>query len=333
MGTKRTSDQKFFFEVRDLNDELVSTGLCIKLITPTTGSAMTVYNDQYGTAHSYISSGCLSVNDFETLGGRVEFWSGESSANVLILNEQMEGMLAKNIRPNSPTRIIWNPGEVRKYVVDFFEDFLGDYVTGDKWTIATDSGGTITIPDGVDGYAQLLTGGTDEDGTTISSTAELFLFQTDKNLYFEARVRCAETDTTNYDANIAVGLSDTVTVDLMADDGAGPASSFDGALFFKKETNKYWEFMASNATSQDENSDMVAYTRNVWDELSFVYDYNDGVTASITPTVNGTAYDAVDLTISGLAEMHACATVKTTGTQTETFDIDYIRVTTERDWD
>ena len=321
---------KFLLEIRDLYENLISTGLCIKLILPSTGAAASdVYADGNGTAHSYISSGVLSKTNFESLGGEVEFWSGYGSVDVLITNERMEAMLVRGLKPSDPTRIIWNPQPVKQYIFTFEDDFDGGYVSADRWTIATD-GGTVTIGDAVDGVAELLTGGTDADGTTLSSTDEIFKAQTDKNMWFEASVILTEKATD--DAIIYVGLADIATVDLMQDAAGGPADTLDGIGFYKLAGNLFWEFQTCNATDVNENSDMVAFVSATQYKLEFNYDFGDGTTAKVTPYVNGTAYDVVDLTISGMLEMHVAATCKTSGAQTETLKVDYIRCLTERNW-
>lgn len=321
--------KNYFFEVLDANGARITSDLCIKLIK-NNAAVTTVYGDDIKTAHSYITSGKISTTQFASMAGYISFWYAESSIDVLIMNNKLEGMFISGMTSTGPHHIDWVPGDVRTHVVNFFEDFNDGYVSGDRWTLATDSGGTMTIDDADDGIGSLLSGATDNDGSTITSTDEVFLAQADKNIYFEARVKCTEANTD--DANIFVGLADIDTVDLMVDNGAGPAATLDGIGFYKLDGNMYWEFEASNATAKDSNSDMVAYASATWYVLAFEYDYNDGTTAKITPYVNGTAYDAVDLTISGMAEMSAAISVKAGGANAETLKIDYVRVSHERDW-
>jgi hypothetical protein len=170
--------------------------------------------------------------------------------------------------------------------------------------------------------------GDDNDECYVASKAEAFKFQTDKKLFFEARVKLAEANTD--DANIIVGLSDTVGANTLVDDGAGPAASYDGAVFFKVDGGTVWQFETSNAGTQNTLTDAGDFDDDTWVRLGFLYDYNDGTTASVTPYVDGVAGTAQDLTISGLEEMHVLLGVKAGGTNEENLKVDYVHVVCER---
>lgn len=218
----------------------------------------------------------------------------------------------------------------RAAAVEYFDEFwsydntatVGDYAE-------TTDGGTIDVIDAANGVLSIATTGTIEDESYVSSLHEIFKFQTDKNLHFEARVQLTEANTD--DANIVVGLSDTVAANFLQEAGAGPAASYDGAVFFKVLNGTVWQFETSNAATQVTDTDVGAFSDGEWQKLEFDYDYNDGVTANVTCAVDGVA-DAVakTLTIAGLEEMHAVFGVKAGGANAETLLIDYVQVTTER---
>ena len=213
---------------------------------------------------------------------------------------------------------------------EFFDDFfsydptatVGDYVDTSDGTPAVDVG------DAVNGVLSIASGATDENETYISSMHEIFKFLTDKRMFFEARVKLTEADTDK--ANIIIGLSDAIGADTLQDAGAGPAASYDGACFFKVDGGTVWQFESSNAGSQDSEADVGDFDDATWTKLGFFYDYNDGVTANITPFVNGVAGTTVTLTIAGLAEMHLLMGVKAGSGNAETLLVDYIHVAVER---
>ena len=232
--------------------------------------------------------------------------------------------------------IIWGPRggndalSARGRNIEFFDDFftyddtatVGDYVEvhdGTPATAATDAAG---------GVFSMACGATDENETYVSSMHEVFKFTTTEMLWFEARVKLTEAATD--DANIIVGLSDTVAADSMLDAGAGPMASYDGAVFFKVDGGTVWQFETSNAATQKTLTSAGAFTDGAWTKLGFLYDYNDGVTANVTPFVNGVAGTAQTLTIAGLEEMHILLGVKAGGSNAETLLVDYVHVVTER---
>ena len=232
--------------------------------------------------------------------------------------------------------IIWGPRggndmlSARGRNIEYFDDFTVYDATANVGGYAEVSdSGTIVTADGAGGVLNIPTGETDENESYVSSMRELFKFGTTKMLYFEARVKLAEANTD--DANIIVGLSDTVAADSMQDAAAGPMASYDGALFFKVDGGTVWQFETSNAGTQKTLASAGAFTDETWTKLGFLYDYNDGVTANVTPYVDGVAGTTQTLTISGLEEMHILLGAKAGGANVETLAVDYVHVVTERD--
>jgi hypothetical protein len=221
-------------------------------------------------------------------------------------------------------------GAGRTTNVEFFDDFFifdGTATVG-LWNDAVTDGGTIAAIDAADGHMSIATGATDNDESYISSQFENFLFSTTKNLTFEAMVKLTEANTD--DANIIVGLSDTVAADSLLDDGGGPMASYDGCVFFKVDGGVVWQTETSNAGTQVTDTSAGAFTTATWHKLQFVYDFNDGVTASVKFYVDDTLGATSTLTIAGLAEMHVLLGAKAGGANAETLIVDYVQVTTTR---
>ena len=227
--------------------------------------------------------------------------------------------------------LLWGPRggsdmlSARGGYVEFWDDCFTYDITND-WAVVEDAGATEAdkLLDEANGVVQIGCDGDDNDECYVSSIAEIFKFETDKRLFFEMRVKLTEANTD--DANIIIGLSDTVAADSLVDDGAGLMASFDGAVFFKVDGGTVWQFGASNAAAQDINTNAGAFSDGAWTKLGFLYDYNDGVTAIVTPYIDGVAGTPVDLTIAGLEEMHILRGVKAGDINEEALMTDYIHV-------
>lgn len=123
----------------------------------------------------------------------------------------------------------------------YLDDFLTDLDTTVWTTTATDSG-TATIGDSAGGVMVLApSDGTvaDNDEIYVKTANEVFLFANDKPLICEARIQFAEANTD--DANVAFGVMSGVAANSILDNGAGPAASYSGALFFKVDGSTVWE--------------------------------------------------------------------------------------------
>lgn len=236
--------------------------------------------------------------------------------------------------PKSSAMFASQQGGYRDWSI-FFDDFNQGYdptATVGNWAEAGD--GTPALADEVDGVLNILSGGSDNNETVVSSIAENWKFQTDKRLSFETRIKLTEANTD--DAIWGVGLSDLVDATLLGDADAGPAASYDGAVFYKVDGTMSIGFETSNLTTQVTTAALATFTTAVWYKLGFDYDPNDGVTAKVTPWVINettgvlTVGTAHDLTISGLEEMHIAMVSKAGGANEETLKVDYVRVAMER---
>tara|TARA_Y100000310_G_scaffold250194_1_gene256368 strand:- start:367 stop:1044 length:678 start_codon:yes stop_codon:yes gene_type:complete len=213
----------------------------------------------------------------------------------------------------------------------FEDDFYRLTVDADFWTLTEDAGktGTDVINDEDGGWFKNFCDGDDNDESYRISHGQSWKFQTDKLLYLETSIQLTEAATD--DANWIVGLSDSAGANMLLDDGAGPAASYDGAVFFKVDGTLQVQFETSNAGTQVTTATgLTAFVSGTTYKLAFLYDYKDGTTASVTPFIDGVAGTAHSLTISGLEEMNLFFGVKAGGANEEAIEIDYIRVFAER---
>lgn len=197
------------------------------------------------------------------------------------------------------------------------DDFFATDNTN-NYTLVTDAGGTAVVIDDINGTMRITNNGTDNDESYLSTKAENWLFAT-RPIVFEAQVNATG------DHNFIVGLSDTVGANFLQDSEAGPAASYDGAVFFV-DGGSYWKFETSNAGTQVTNATFAAYSSGDGIRLGFIYDPNDGTTGKITPFVNGVAGTTHSITLSGLEEMHVVFGAKNKTAAAAVLDIDYFQI-------
>lgn len=225
---------------------------------------------------------------------------------------------------------ISNNGDLANEFV-LFDDFfkLDTASTTGGWAVVNDgTTGSNAVVDRKGGWVNIVTAASaDNDYHYLTSQGEHFLFDATSPIVFQAKVRLTEGNTD--DANIVIGLTDTVTAGILVNDGAGVATSFDGALWYKVDGGTSWKFTTSNASAQTTQTP-VAFTSGSDYVLGFVYSPMDGVTGKVTPFCNGVFYTPHTITISGLEEMHAILGVKAGGTSAETLGVDYIYARQDR---
>ena len=217
-----------------------------------------------------------------------------------------------------------------------FDDFLhpASATASDvmAWTALTDGGtGTPAFQDAAGGVFNVVTAAADNDYSAYSSVAENWKFAAGKKLWFEARFKLAEANTS--ESTWWFGLSDTLTTGGMQANAAGPLASYDGALIWKTpETALTVNFETSNAGTQNTLSAAWTYASDTWTRVGFYFD-GTATTSTITPYVDvgdgegWVAGTAQNITLSGLEEMHVVFGVKAGPTGgAETLQVDYVRV-------
>lgn len=132
-------------------------------------------------------------------------------------------------------------------VVEYVEEFE-TYTTADRWTTIKDTSPTSVAGAGTvrQSELQLRTGATDNDEVYVSGTVKHLRFANDRPISMEWDANCAAVAVANY----AMGLSNIGTADFLRDNGAGIATNFHGAMFYKVDGNPNWFVAVSNAATQ-----------------------------------------------------------------------------------
>ena len=205
-----------------------------------------------------------------------------------------------------------------------------------KWTAVNDGGtGTNTANAVVGGEISIVTAGADNDYHFLKETAAgHFKIASGKPIWFTARFSLTEADTNK--ANWVFGISSDVAATLLGADGAGPPSSYSGALFFKVDGTMAIQFETSNGSTQTTTASLLTFTSGRTYQIGFHIDSGDGTTAIVTPWV----YDETALTrtvgtphkvaIASIAAGSVVFGVKAGGTSAETLKVDYVRACQKR---
>lgn len=215
----------------------------------------------------------------------------------------------------------------------FFDDFLhpASATASDLQAYTSnDDGvtGTNAYQDAANGVYNVVTAAADNDYHAMSTLNEQWLFAAGKELWFEARFKVAEA-TTNESA-WWFGLTDTLTTGGLQANAAGPLASYDGALVWKDEATMTIDFETSNAGTQATTSAIATFVTDTWTKVGFHFD-GTATTSVVTPYVDvGSGYvvgTAQNITLAGLAEMHAVFGIKAGPTAAaETLQVDYIKI-------
>ena len=208
----------------------------------------------------------------------------------------------------------------------FFEEFYC-YVAGSPWNLAVYPGGaavgTNGIKAGLGGWFHLYCDGDDNDEAYAVTTGESWLFAEGKPLWFECSLLLTEASTSV--ANWIIGLMQEAGQNAILDNGAGPASTYDGAVFYKVDGTMNIYFESSNDTTQATATTMkTTCVSGTEYRLGFYYD-GAATTGVITPYINGVAKTAQNITNTGLLEMELFFGVKAGGDQEEHLEVNWIK--------
>lgn len=217
-------------------------------------------------------------------------------------------------------------------------DFCGDLDSSD-WTATTTDSGTASVGDAVGGILALVASdGTvaDNDECYVESANEVFKFAADKPMLFEARVQFTEANTD--DANILVGVMDAVGANSLVDNGAGPPSSYSGAVFYKVDGGTRWQVETSNSTTQT-TDDLVSTNKNnlsgksqtaggsAYQTLRIEFLPYNSTNAYVNFFVDGVLCCQHDYIFTSATEMQVALGVKNGGANLETLNVDYVSCT------
>lgn len=139
---------------------------------------------------------------------------------------------------------------------------------------------------------------------------EYFCFPTDKKMIVDLRIHFTEFSGDNI--NIIVGLANNNAFKLFkkkvpknnrATVGAIKNGSYDGVLFFKDAGSSCWGFEASNGKKRNVITNIGECSFGKWVKLGFVYDCNDGITATITPYIDDEPKTEMSLPLEDIRKM------------------------------
>lgn len=212
-------------------------------------------------------------------------------------------------------------------------DFTADADTA-EWVKTGDAAASANIGDAIGGIMAIQVGGTaDNDECYVESPNETFKFVANKPLRFAARVQFSEAST-NKD-NIIVGLKDAVAADTLQDNGAGPASSYSGAVFFKQDGETLWSVEASIGSTQttaqltaanslDDKAHTAGSSGYQW--LVIEFDPIGSASADIAFFIDGVlVYKMTGDFITSATEMQICLGAKAGGSSAApTLNVDFV---------
>jgi hypothetical protein len=197
------------------------------------------------------------------------------------------------------------------------------------WTAMNDGGtGTPAYQTAAGGVFNTVTAAADNDYSGYRSVAKIFKFAAGKELWFEARFKCAEA--TVLESTQWFGFSDTVTTGGMQSDALGPLASYDGAILWKTpETALSWNFETSNAGTQSTTSTLGTQVTDTWTRVGMYFD-GAATTGNITPYMDvgagWVAFTPKAVTLASMDEMYLIWGVKAGPTAAaETLQLDYIK--------
>lgn len=214
--------------------------------------------------------------------------------------------------------------------VTVFDDFFW-YVTAHQWTsLAADTTPTLTVGDAANGVLALFTDTTDNNEVAVRSTAELFKFGTNREIYGRCKLQYAENDTNK--ANLFFGFQNAIAANSMVDNGAGPRTTGSNLLIYKVDGGTVWRCQSMcNGTSTDTVSTTTAggSTAQV---LEIMCKDWDGVSMQVTFKVDGQYLKDSNglvirhtVAIASATDMNVGVYVKTGGgSGGETVNVDYI---------
>jgi len=218
-------------------------------------------------------------------------------------------------------------------IIQRFSDF-NEYVTLHGFTTVVSNSGTVVAGDAVGGRVTLNPSDcsvVDNDEAYLKGANEIFKFANHKPLIFEALVQFTEGNTD--DANVIVGLKDAVAADSILDNGAGPAASYSGAVFFKVDGDTIWNVetsiggtqtttrlsAANSLDKQDKTAGGAAFQR-----LRIEFEPFSSTQANVMFSIDGALVAKHIFTYTSATEMQECFGIKNgANTTVEALVVDY----------
>lgn len=144
------------------------------------------------------------------------------------------------------TKLLSMPERLRnRATFGFFEDWVDNYITGDRWTpLTSDSSSASTLvlvlktTGGNKGILSITQDATDNDEIYFGTTVSPYLMANSKPMYFETSLQYAELATSAN--NVIMGFLSSYGANTLIDDGGGPIASATMAVIYKIDGGTVW---------------------------------------------------------------------------------------------
>ena len=212
--------------------------------------------------------------------------------------------------------------------ITLFDDFT-HYVDAQQWTAVLTDSGTAAVGDAAGGVLALTASDAtvaDNDEAYLHSTNELFLFAADRPIYFETRIQFTEAATD--DANLLIGLMDGIAADALQDDGAGPKTSYSGAVFYKVDGETVWNCESSIGGSQTTTATVKTAGQSAYQTLRIEFQPVTSTVGEVRFFIdNELVGKHSGFTFTSGTEMQVVLGVKNGSENNESLNIDYVGCT------
>lgn len=229
-----------------------------------------------------------------------------------------------------PLVALHDPSVASVFYDDFFIQPGTKASAAGNYVIVEDDGadGADAVSDAAGGIYIHYADGDDNDEAYLISAHETWKFAAGKSLWFEAK--CGVIEGATNEAQFIVGLMDAAGADAVQDTEAGPAATYDGAVFFKVGGALSYYAESSNAGTQVTSAALGAIVSGTANKFGFFFksESTADTTGTIQFYVDGVAVgDAHTITLAGLEEMHFVIGVKSGANAAEdAFFIDYVKI-------
>jgi hypothetical protein len=223
-----------------------------------------------------------------------------------------------------------NPLYVGRDTLTNFDHFRSVVTAHEGWTtLVADTTPTVTCPDAVNGLARLFTDTTDNNEVALRTTAELFKFGTNRNLFGACKLQYSENDTNK--ANVYFGFMSALAANTIADNGASVRGTGDCFGIYKLDGGTVWRCVSMTNGTQTVTASGTTAGGSAAQELELEATDHDGVSMLATFKVDGQYLKDTNgvvikhtITIASATEMNFGWYVKSGGgAGGETVDVDW----------
>jgi hypothetical protein len=210
---------------------------------------------------------------------------------------------------------------------EFYDDFTEARFSATQWVVTEDDAADTQTAGDVQSGVLTLTqkAATDDDAAQVTWATETFKLTLGKKLWFEARIKSSSGDMVNSDW--FVGL-------MEAEDMTGVADNMpaNGIGFHKDDGAATFSASSSDNGTNLQSAAVGTIVDATWIRIGLLFDGGATGAATITPYINGVAGTAISsVTYATMAEMAVLVMLRNgDNVTTQTLDVDYVKVVTER---